>query len=441
MKRRLLIGGLALFAVLAVAGYAVYKGQTDDVEKRGSASEEFDTSAEPQPPAKPKKVNRRPWPMYRFDRARSGVSPFGYRPPFRRLWSINAHDTLEFPPSIGYNRVYLAQQKGMFFALNARNGRVSWKKSLRRCAASSPAIGKRTVYVTYMDFVNCPQSRPGATGFMAAWDARTGKERWRVKGAPFESSPLLIKNTLYAGSWDRKMYAINARNGRKRWAFESDQEINTSPAYSKGRIFFGTDAGTVFALNAKTGKRIWSAQSNAKLGSREFFYATPTVAYGRVYIGNTDGTMYVFGAKSGRLLWARPLGTYIYAAAAIWKRRVYVGTYDGKLYALDAATGDTKWQRETEAAVHGAPTVMGGLVYYATCSSCGRMASRSVKGGPDGTTALNARNGRRVWHFNAGKFASPVVADDKRVYITGRAHLFALAERKAKKKRKKRARD
>jgi outer membrane protein assembly factor BamB len=239
------------------------------------------------------------------------------------------------------------------------------------------------------------------------------------------------------GSWDHKVHAINAKTGRRRWTFQADEEVNTSPARWRSTIYIASDAGTLYALNARTGKLRWSAQSHGGLGGREFFYATPTVAYGRVYIGNTDGTMYVFGAKTGRLKWAQPLGTYIYGAAAVWKRTVYVGTYDGALYALDAATGDTKWKISTAAAVHSAPTVMNGIVYYATCSSCGRMASRSVKAGPDGTWGVDARTGRGRWHFSDGKFASPVVADRDRIYVTGRAHQYALESKRGYEKRKK----
>jgi outer membrane protein assembly factor BamB len=139
--------------------------------------------------------------------------------------------------------------------------------------------------------------------------------------------------------------------------------------------------------------------------------------------------MYVYGAKSGRLLWARPLGSYIYGAAAVYRRKVFVGTYDGKFFALDAATGDTVWEIAANGAVHSAPTVMGGLVYYAICSTCGSEAQRAVARGPDSTYAVRARDGQRVWRFAAGKYANPVVADDERVYITGRSTEYALAPR------------
>ena len=432
MRRRRLIFGGALVAVLvgvAVGVYA-YQQEKQPIEKRGSATEEFVVTEEPEsPPPPPKERNPRPWPTYGYDDARTHISPYDHRPPYRRLWRIDAHDTLEFPPTVGYGRVYLAQQKGLFFALDAKTGKPDWKKNLDRCAASSPTIGKEVVYQTYMHRVECLQDQAGADGFLVAWDADSGRELWRFRSKPIESSPLLKGKRLFLGSWDGGVYAINAETGKRIWRFGADDQVNTSAAYWKGRIYIGSDGGTLYSLSAKTGKLLWSAQSQSRFGSREFWYATPTVAYGRVYIGNTDGTMYVYGAKSGKLLWARPLGSYIYGAAAVYQRNVFVGTYDGKFYALDAATGDTRWQVDARGPVHGAPTVMDGLVYYAVCSTCGSEAQRAVASGPDATHALRVRDGKRVWRFAAGKYANPVVADDERVYVTGRAHQFAMAPR------------
>ena len=432
-RRRFLLGGALLVLVLGVAIGVYAYNENQPLEKRGSVTEEFVVTEEPEPPPPPpEKENPRPWPTYGFDDARGHISPYDHRPPFRRLWSIDAHDTLEFPPTLGYGRVYLAQQKGLFFALDRKDGSVDWRKSLGRCAASSPTIGKGVVYQSYMHPVECLQGQAGANGFVVAWDADTGRELWRFKTAPVESSPLLRNGVLYVGSWDNKVHALDAKTGRQKWAFQADDEVNTSAAYWRGRIYIASDGGTLYALSAKSGKRLWSAQSESRFGSREFWYATPTIAYGRVYIGNTDGTMYVFGAKSGKLLWARPLGSYIYGAAAVYERKVFVGTYDGKFFALDAATGDTRWEIDAKGAVHAAPTVMDGLVYYAVCSSCGSEAQRAVASGPDATHAVRARDGKRVWRFPAGKYANPVVADEGRIYLTGRSLQFAMAPKGSK---------
>ena len=412
---------------IAVAVGLYVLSQDKPPEKRGSAKEEFVTTEEPQPKPPPKTANPRPWPTYGYDDARQHISPYRLRPPYKRLWKIDAHDTLEFPPTIGYGRMYLAQQKGLFFALNAKTGLVSWRKRLGRCAASSPTIGRGVVYQSYMHRVVCSQDQAGADGFVVAWDAQTGRERWRYKTQPVESSPLLHGNRLFIGSWDHGVHAINAKTGKRIWRFQANNEVNTSAAWWRGRIIIADDSGTLYALSAKTGRLLWSSGAGT-----EFWYATPTVAYGRVYIGNTDGTMYVFGARSGKLLWARPLGSYIYGAAAVYRRKVFVGTYDGKFYALDAATGDVRWQIDAGGTVHSAPTVIDGLVYYAICSTCGSEAQRAVAGGTDATIAVRAKDGTRAWRFRAGKYANPVVADEDRIYITGRAHEFALARKGSK---------
>lgn len=424
--------------LVALGGIAYYLlNEEEPIEKRGSATEEFVTTEPEEPKAPPKKENPRPWPTYSYDDQRRHISPYDHRPPYRRLWTIDAHDTLEFPPTVGYGKVFLAQQKGLFFALNDQTGRVEWRKSLARCAASSPTVGKGVVYVSYMHHVECVQDQAGADGFLVAWDADTGRERWRWGSAPIESSPLLKGKRLFVGTWDHGVYALNATNGKRIWRFEGDDQVNTSAAYWKGRIFIASDGGTLYALSAKSGKLLWSRSD-----AREFFYATPTIAHGRVYIGSTDGTMYVYGAKTGNLLWAQPLGSYVYGAAAVYKRKVFVGTYDGQLYALNAATGDTVWQIDAGGTVHAAPTVMDGLVYYAICSTCGSEAQRAVAGGTDAVYAVRARDGKRAWQFRGGgKYANPVVADNERVYITGRSFQFAFAERGSLAARKDAKRD
>ena len=428
MGRRLLIGGALVVVVLGVAAYAFYRNETEPVNKRGSAKVEFDASAAPEEPeVSPRKEIPEAWPTFGFDLQRSKSAPYDHRPPFNRTWRIDAHDTIEFPPAAAYGNVYIAQQKGVFIALRGKTARkVFPKKRFKRCAASSPTVADGWIYQSYMHWAPCPQGASNPTGFVTKINAKTGREQWRFRAQPIESSPLLRKGVLYVGSWDHNVYAISARTGKKIWSFKTDGKVNTSAAYSKGRIFIATDGGSVYALGAKTGRQVWRAQSNSRFGSREFFYATPTVAYGRIFIGNTDGTMYAFGQKTGRLLWARPLGTYIYSSAAVHGQRVYTGTYDGKFFALDAATGDTKWQRTMPSAVHAPPAVMGGIVYATTCSSCGSAASRAVKMGKDSTTGFDARTGRVRWRNNGGKYASAIIADRDRVYFTGRSRVYAL---------------
>jgi outer membrane protein assembly factor BamB len=440
MRRALLIlVGLGVLLV-AGAGAYLYLSDEDPPEKRGSAKVEFDEDAAPEKPKpSPRKRIALAWPTFGYDVQRTKVSPYDHRPPFRRTWRLDARDTLEYPPSAAYGNVYVAQQKGLFFALNGKTGKPVFKrKDFKRCAASSPTIANNTIYQSYMDWVGdlsnpCPQGASNPTGFLIAMNARTGRPKWRFNSQPIESSPLLRNGKLYVGSWDGNVYAIRAKNGKKVWAVQTGDRVNNSPAYFKGRIFIANDAGTLYAINAGSGRVAWTADD-----ATEFFYAAPVAAYGRIFIGSTDGTMYAYGAKTGNLLWARPLGTYIYGSAAVYDRKVYVGSYDGKFYALDAGTGDVKWQRDMPSAVHAPPVVMDGLVYVSTCATCGSAAQRFVKMGTDSTTAFNARTGKQVWRNNAGKYAAPIVADQDRVYLIGRSMLYGMKPVKAKRAAKHR---
>jgi outer membrane protein assembly factor BamB len=431
-KRRILIGTLLVLLVLGIAGGVYYYLETRPTTIRGSAKQEFNARD------KPIKVeNKTPWPTYGFNNERLHVAEFSHRPPYRKRWRVSAGNIIEFPPVIGYRRVYMAQQRGRFFAIDARTGRIDWQKDTGHCSPSSPAVDphRRVVYQAYMHPLPCAEGASGADGYVVAMNADTGKQLWRFQpGGPVESSLLLENGVLYFGSWDHNIYAVNARTGRKLWSYQADDQVNTSAAFDHGTVFIADDAGSVYALKAATGRLRWKSSSTDQFGSREFFYATPTVAYNRVYVGNTDGTVYAYGEKTGKVRWARPAGSYVYSAAAAYKRTIYVGSYDGDLYALDAATGDVKWKYSASSAIHAAPVVMDGLVYFAACGSCGQAASRSVKHGANGTYAVDADTGKLVWHSSQGKYASPIIADSRRTYLVGRSQLYALTQRKKKPK-------
>jgi len=426
-RRRWLLAALGAFVLLVAGGVAAwlwYQHATENREVRGSSTVEFvptEPVTEERPPAV---VRRLPWPTYGYDARRTHLSPFPHRPPYRRVWMARTGHYLEFPPTIGYGLVYVSNLTGRFMALDPETGKRVWHKRVPYCSAASPTLGLGLVFASFVP-QPCnygPRSREGA---VMAVTAKKGKLVWS-RAIASESTPLVVGRLVYVGGWDHRVYALYARTGRVAWSFRTDGEINSSPAHANGTIYIGNNAGSLYALDSRTGRLRWRARSFSRFGhGREYFYATPTVAYGRVYASNTDGTVYAYGAATGHLLWAKHAGTYVYTAPAVWRRRVYVGTYDGRFYALDAATGDVHWVWNAPGSIHGAPTVMAGLVYFATCGTCGQRGSRYAKRGPRDTFALDALTGKHVWTFPDGHY-SPVVADRARVYVAGSTRVYAL---------------
>ena len=414
MTRRRVVLALVALVFLGAAGAAAAwwwnERQTHDV--RGSSTREFMTNEETTTRAK-EQIETEPWPIYGLtpQRTRNAVE-FHHRPPYRRRWVVNGRGLLEFPPVIAYGRLYFANMHGDFFAVDAKTGKLVWHRDLGYISAASPAIGDGVVYQPLMN----PRGaeRGASSGLVVALDAETGKEIWRFRTGAVESSPLLVDGTLYFGTFDHRLYALDPDTKHVRWSFQTADRVKGGPAYWHGTVYTGSYDGKVYALDARRGKLRWSSKSQAGLFGAGNFYAGPAVAYGRLYIGNTDGKVYAFGAQSGHLLWAKTTGNYVYSSAAVADRLVFVGSYDGHLYGLDAATGDVKWSFDAKGPISGSPTVMSGLVYFSTFT--------------DKTFALDERTGKPVWTFPDGRYTA-MVADEDRVYIVGHTKLYAFIGR------------
>ena len=441
--RWFLLAAVSLLVVTGLAGAVVWTRDGRDesvvvaeppppaVEVEAAGPSGFHEQGAPRKPVpRPRKPPREGvvWPTFGGDVARTrSAARFPYRPPYRRVWTRFTRANIEFAPVVAYGRLYVGNQAGRFFALNGENGRTSWQHRFGRCIASSPTVGKGVVYQGLRGGYPCARGgHAGATGEMVAMSAGSGHIRWRFATGAIESSPALVGNLLYFGTWSRRVYALNVKTARPRWTSAVNSEVHGAPAVAGGSVYVTTTAGSLYAFDRMTGRLRWQRSDGT-----EAFYAGPTVAKGRVYAANTNGTVYAYSARTGGLLWARRVGTYVYTNPAVVHGRVFVGTYSGSFLALDARTGSVRWSYPAAGAVHGAPVVMGGLVYFSTCRRCAYGgAKRYVKSGPRETYALDVRNGHRVWSLDGVGGYSPLVPDKRRrVYLLGAAHVFALRPR------------
>ena len=353
------------------------------------------------------------WSSWGLGPSRTRVVPheIALRPPFDLVWAVQVGSLIEFPPVVENGRLYLGTNLGRFLALEAESGEIVWEREFGRCIASSPALFEDLVLVSLMDPSPCKQHDQQAAGFLVALDAGSGEEVWRFEAGVIESSPLVVDGVVYLGSWDRRIYAIDARTGQKRWEVETGDRVKGAASFRKGTVFIGSYDGRVYALDAASGDSVWTASGQSGFSGGGRVYSTPALAYGRVFVGNLDGKVYAYGAKSGDLIWSRSTGGFVYSSPAVSDETVFVGSFDGHFYALDAVTGDVRWRFDAGGPILGSPTVMNGLVYFSTTKAK--------------TFALNTDSGETVWMFPAGEY-SPLVTDGQRVYIVGHSRLFAF---------------
>jgi polyvinyl alcohol dehydrogenase (cytochrome) len=190
------------------------------------------------------------------------------------------------------------------------------------------------------------------------------------------SQPMVAGGTVYVGSQDGTVYALDFETGCVRWTFQADGEVRASPVVeswktgdrtASPRVFLVDLTATAYALEARTGKLVWKAKVDTH--PRAILTASPQIFENRLYltVSSTEwaaagdpsypcctfrGGVAVLDADTGNLVWraysipdlpqktgiANSSGTMFWgpAGAPTWgsptidvkRRRIYVGTGD-----------------------------------------------------------------------------------------------------------------
>jgi outer membrane protein assembly factor BamB len=350
------------------------------------------------------------WPLYGYnDRRTRYLAAKGINPPFKRLWKYGGGPLLEFPPIFVHGTLYGVDNSGHAFALDAKTGKVLWKRRVATLNASSPTFANHRLYVANL-----------GPGHLLSIDPKNGHTVWKkILPGRSESSPVVVGRRVFFGDESGTMFAVDRRNGHTIWTTQLCGSIKAAPAYQHGILFVGDYGGCMSAVNSHTGKVKWQTSSQGLgLGVTGRFYSTPAVAFGRVYSGNLDYRVYSFDAQTGEIAWSHSTGGYVYSGPTVADTphtppSVYIGSVDGNVYALDAKSGDTRWSRSLGGQILGSTSAVGNIVYAGTYV---------------GTTTygFSMRNGHTVFKFGTGGANSPVISDGHRIYLTGYSSITAL---------------
>jgi len=226
---------------------------------------------------------------------------------------------------------------------------------------------------------------------------------FETEGAVWSSPAIAVDGTVYVGSGDKKVYALDGKTGAKQWEYITGGPVATSPAIGMdGTVYIGSDDKKVYALNGKTGVKLWELMTGGPVTS------SPAIGSdGTVYVGSWDKKLYAINPKSGAKKWEYIAGGPVASSPSIGvDGTVYVGSGDKKVYALDGRTGVKKWEFETGWIVRSSPVIgADGSVY---------VGSYDKK-----VYALDGKTGAKKWAFMTGDdvTSSPVIGADGTVYI------------------------
>jgi eukaryotic-like serine/threonine-protein kinase len=282
-----------------------------------------------------------------------------------------------------------------------------------------------------------------------AIDANAGQQKWvfSTNGAVY-SSPTVVNGVLYVGSNDHKVYAVDASTGQQKWVFTAADLVQSSPTVVNGVLYVGSNDHKVYALDANTGQQKWAFPTGGVV------WSSPMVVNGVLYIGSDDHKVYALDASTGQQKWTFFTGNGAPSSPMVVNGVLYVGSSDGKVYAIDAITSQQKWILFTGDGVPSLPTVVSGVLYvgsrdhkvYALDASTGQQKWTFPTGGPvrswptvvdgvlyvgssDGDVyALDASTGQQKWAFPTGSavVSSPTVVNGVLYVGSGDGKVYAL---------------
>ena len=303
-------------------------------------------------------------------------------------------------------------------------GTIKWTFQTGDAIHSSAAVVDGTVYFG------------SRNGKLYALDAETGTERWEFQaGSRVESSPAVVGGRVFFGSNDGYLYALDAGTGAELWKFRTQYPIISSPAVAGGKVFFGADDYSVYALDVKNGKKIW------KFDAKGPVEASPVVSGGLVYVGSGNTYAYVLNANTGRARLRFKMYDATYASPAIVGTTAYAGNFQGDFYAFD---GDSRnWPLEYELKPYWIQIWAFGLAPHPPAQSgflWGIRLGGSTSGSPvvsgqslyigvgNNLTAVDLQGKQKTWAFatDGAVRSTPALAGNTLFVGSGDGHVYAV---------------
>ncbi|MEX0736302.1 MAG: PQQ-binding-like beta-propeller repeat protein [Bacteroidota bacterium] len=227
--------------------------------------------------------------------------------------------------------------------------------------------------------------------------------RWAFPtDGPVRSSPAIVIGTVFVGSGDGNLYALDLASGKKKWAFDAGSAIHSSPAVTNESVFFTTRNGALVALRTGNGTQLWKFQMGADLPNRwayDYYQSSPAVVNGSVLVGGGDGNLYSIDVKTGEEQWRFRAPARIRSSPAVDGGIVVVGDFAGHVYGIDLSSGRQLWKFDTEGAALYKEDF--GFDRSAIVSSASIHNGVVTVGGRDGFLyALSLKDGKERWRFN-----------------------------------------
>src|SRR5262249_14897082 len=153
------------------------------------------------------------------------------------------------------------------------------------------------------------------------------------------SFPVAANGTVYFGSSDGNLYAVDGATGQAKWVFKTGGWINPSPVVTDGMVFIGSDDKNLYAVDLETGKEKWRFKATDAVNT------IAGVSSELIFIGSNDGNLYGVDVQTGQEKWRFHNDESVWSSV-IGDGVIYFGSgvgdirsQQGSLHAVDIRSG------------------------------------------------------------------------------------------------------
>jgi outer membrane protein assembly factor BamB len=250
------------------------------------------------------------------------------------VWNRRLSGRSAASPAIAGGLVLFTSIDGFIEAMDQRTGRTAWRRDVGTSTESSPLVIGRRAFVGTLG------------GLVLCMDAQTGRLLWSARATgEVKSSLVRSGNQVLVADYGGRITSLAIRTGRIRWRTTSPGRFlggagsfYANPAVAYGRVYASNVNRRVIALNSRDGSVAWVRV----LG--DWAYSSPAVVDETVYVGSYDKRLYALDAVTGGVRWTHDAGERIAGSATVIGDLVWFSTIariprNGRTHALDRRTG------------------------------------------------------------------------------------------------------
>jgi serine/threonine-protein kinase len=233
------------------------------------------------------------------------------------------------------------------------------------------------------------------------WSARAGRR--------YTGRVVVAGETIYAGSVDRKVYAVDLASGQPRWSSRLGGLIGGGVLVAGDTVYAATGRpdGKVYALDGQTGRRLWRTTTGT-------VSAPLALVHGVIVAETQRGDVFGLDPAAGTVRWRRLVGFARIEAVAGDSSTLVVATIDS-LFRLSSIDGKVVRRARTPGAIVSPWLAHRGLLVAGTTDSA--------------VVAIDPTDLRPRWRtkLDAPVLGTPAAQGDTLYAVSRRGSLYRIA--------------